>query len=74
MADKPLLLVDDLVLYFRTTTGVVRAVDHVNSHLITTKPSWLWEIRLWKEFFDQAILRLLPRNVDTYSGKVYFGR
>jgi peptide/nickel transport system ATP-binding protein len=72
MADKPLLLVDDLVLYFRTTTGVVRAVDHVNFSLDYNKAVVVvGESGCGKSSLTKAILRLLPRNVDTYSGKVY---
>jgi peptide/nickel transport system ATP-binding protein len=72
MADKPLLLVDDLVLYFRTTQGIVRAVDHVNFSLDYNKAVVVvGESGCGKSSLTKAILRLLPRNVDTYSGKVF---
>jgi len=72
MADKPLLLVDDLVLYFRTTQGVVRAVDHVSFSLDYNKAVVVvGESGCGKSSLTKAILRLLPRNVDTYSGKVF---
>jgi peptide/nickel transport system ATP-binding protein len=71
MADKPLLQVDDLCLYFRTTQGVVRAVDHVNFTLDYNKAVVVvGESGCGKSSLTKAILRLLPRNVDTYSGKV----
>jgi oligopeptide/dipeptide ABC transporter ATP-binding protein len=72
MVDKPLLLVDDLVLYFRTTQGVVRAVDHVSFSLDYNKAVVVvGESGCGKSSLTKAILRLLPRNVDTYSGKVF---
>lgn len=72
MTDKPLLQVDDLVLYFRTTRGVVRAVDHVSFSLDYNKAVVVvGESGCGKSSLTKAILRLLPRNVDSYSGKVY---
>lgn len=72
MTDKPLLLVDDLVLYFRTTQGIVRAVDHVSFSLDYNKAIVVvGESGCGKSSLTKAILRLLPRNVDSYSGKVY---
>jgi oligopeptide/dipeptide ABC transporter, ATP-binding protein, C-terminal domain len=72
MADKPLLQVDDLCLYFRTTHGVVKAVDHVSFTLDYHKAVVVvGESGCGKSSLTKAILRLLPRNVDTYTGKVY---
>ena len=72
MADKPLLQIDDLVLYFRTTRGVVRAVDHVNFSLDYNRAVVVvGESGCGKSSLTKEILRLLPRNVDTYTGKVY---
>lgn len=72
MADKPLLRVEDLVLYFRTTHGDVKAVDHVGFDLDYNRAVVvLGESGCGKSSLSKAILRLLPRNVQTYSGRVY---
>jgi peptide/nickel transport system ATP-binding protein len=72
MADKPLLHVEDLVLHFRTTKGVVQAVDSVSLDLgFKDAVVVLGESGCGKTTLAKAILRLLPRNVAAYSGKVY---
>jgi len=72
MPEDKLLRVQDLVLYFRTTQGAVQAVDRVNFDLDYTEAVViLGESGCGKTSLARAILRLLPRNVDTYSGSVY---
>ncbi|MEW5869030.1 MAG: ABC transporter ATP-binding protein [Chloroflexota bacterium] len=72
MADDKLLRIEDLVLYFRTTGGVVQAVDKVSFELgYKEAVVVLGESGCGKSSLAKAVLRLLPRNVDTYSGKVY---
>jgi peptide/nickel transport system ATP-binding protein len=67
-----LLRVEDLVLYFRTTQGIVQAVDGVDFDLDYNQAIVvLGESGCGKTSLAKAILRLLPRNVATYSGKVY---
>jgi len=71
MADKKLLQIENLVLHFRAGSGVVQAVDGVNfdldyNHAVVI----LGESGCGKSSLAKAILRLLPRNVDSYSGKV----
>ncbi len=69
---KTLLRIEDLKLYFRATRGVVQAVDGVN---LTLNPNEamviIGESGCGKSSMAKALLRLLPRNVQTYSGKVF---
>jgi len=72
MADVKLLRIENLVLYFRAGQGVVQAVDGVDFDLDTNKAVViLGESGCGKSSLAKAILRLLPRNVQTYTGKVY---
>lgn len=72
MLESKLLRVKDLVLYFRTTQGAVQAVDRVNLDLDYTEAMVIvGESGCGKTSLARAILRLLPRNVDAYSGSVY---
>lgn len=69
-ADK-LLQIDKLVLHFRTQQGVVQAVDGVDFELRRNKAVVvLGESGCGKSSLAKAILRMLPRNVHSYSGKV----
>lgn len=71
MAEKTLLQVKDLQLYFRASGGVVQAVDKVDLDLgYNDAIVILGESGCGKTSFARAILRLLPRNVDTYAGEV----
>ena len=73
MNDGPLLRVQDLCLYFRTTRGVVQAVDRVSFSLGRGQAMAVrGESGCGKSSLARAILRLLPRNVDTYTGEVFF--
>jgi len=72
MSESKLLRVKDLVLYFRTTQGAVQAVDKVSLDLDYTEAVVIvGESGCGKTSLARAILRLLPRNVDAYSGSVY---
>jgi oligopeptide/dipeptide ABC transporter ATP-binding protein len=69
---QPLLRVKDLKLHFRTSMGPVQAVDGVDLDLDYTQAIViLGESGCGKTSLAKAILRLLPRNVDFYSGEVY---
>jgi peptide/nickel transport system ATP-binding protein len=71
MADEILLDVRHLVLHFATTRGAVQAVDGVDFKLDYNKAVVvLGESGCGKTSLAKAILRLLPRNVKTYSGEV----
>jgi len=66
-----LLEVNDLCLYFRTTKGVVQAVDGVSFILDRNDAlAVIGESGCGKTSLVRAILRLLPRNVHTYKGSV----
>lgn len=73
MGENELLLeVKDLVLHFSTTKGVVKAVDGVDFALHRDEAVVIvGESGCGKTSLARGILRLLPRNVDAYSGEVY---
>ncbi len=69
---EPLLRVEDLRLYFRTAAGVVRAVDGVHLEVGRGRTvAVLGESGCGKTSLARAILRLLPRNVAHYGGRVW---
>jgi oligopeptide/dipeptide ABC transporter ATP-binding protein len=71
MSEKRLLEIKDLQLYFRASGGVVQAVDKVDLNLgYNDAIVILGESGCGKTSFARAVLRLLPRNVDTYAGDV----
>ena len=66
-----LLQVEDLRLHYRTTQGVVQAVDGVTFALGSRQAlAVLGESGCGKSSLARAILRLLPRNVEAYDGCV----
>jgi ABC-type glutathione transport system ATPase component len=70
----PLLRTDNLVLHYRTSAGVVQAVDGVNFDVGYNEAIVIvGESGCGKSSLSKAILRLLPRNVHAYSGDVYLG-
>ncbi|HEY4693920.1 MAG TPA: ABC transporter ATP-binding protein [Bellilinea sp.] len=72
MADTTLLQIDNLKLHFKTGRGTVQAVDGVNFTLNANEAIVVvGESGCGKSSLAKAILRLLPRNVQEYSGKVY---
>jgi peptide/nickel transport system ATP-binding protein len=72
MTENQLLRLKDLTLHFRTTKGTVRAVDGVNFELGSNEAVVVvGESGCGKSSLAKAILRLLPRNVQRYSGRVY---
>lgn len=71
MNNTPLLQIEDLVLHFRTRQGAVQAVDHVDFSLEHQRAVViLGESGCGKSSLAKAILRLLPSNVNAYTGKV----
>jgi len=72
MAEKNLLRVEKLLLHFRAGSGVVQAVDGVDFALDYNRAVVvLGESGCGKSSLAKAILRLLPRNVDSFSGQVF---
>ena len=68
----PLLKVEDVFLYFSATDGVVRAVDGVSFELDHGRClAVVGESGCGKTSLARAILRLLPRNVATYEGRIF---
>lgn len=66
-----LLKIENLALHFKTTKGVVQAVDGVDFELGTNRAVViLGESGCGKTSLSKALLRILPRNVEKYSGKV----
>ncbi len=71
MGQNQLLHIEDLVMHFNTTHGAVQAVDGVNFNLDSNRAVViLGESGCGKSSLAKAILRLLPRNVGTYSGRI----
>ena len=67
-----LLRVENLRLHFRASKGIVQAVDDVTFELNRNEAIVvLGESGCGKTSLAKAILRLLPRNVQTYSGQVW---
>ena len=68
-----ILDVRSLHLYYRTRKGPVKAVDNVNFGIETGETlALVGESGCGKTSIGISILRVLPRNVDTYKGEVYF--
>ncbi len=70
--NKPILHIEDLVLYFKTQRGPVQAVDGVSLDLLAGRSVVvLGESGCGKTSLAKAILRLLPRNAGTFSGHIF---
>ena len=68
---EPLLRVEDLSLHYRTEGGVLRAIDGVSFALDRGEALvLLGESGCGKSSLAKALLRLLPRNVAHFSGRV----
>jgi peptide/nickel transport system ATP-binding protein len=72
MSEAKLLRIENLKLFFHTAHGDVQAVDGVNFNLDFNRAVVvLGESGCGKTSLAKAILRLLPRNIGTYSGQVW---
>lgn len=72
MVENGFLRIEQLVLHFSTRIGPVQAVDGVTLHQARGRTLVvIGESGSGKSSLAKAILRLLPRNVHTYKGKVY---
>jgi len=66
-----ILSVRNLRLYFSTRKGVVKAVDNVSLDLKKGETlAIVGESGCGKSSLARALIRLLPRNVHTYSGEI----
>ena len=71
-SSQKLLQIEKLVLHFKTSQGVVQAVDSVDFTLEANRAVViLGESGCGKSSLAKAMLRLLPRNVDRYGGRLY---
>jgi peptide/nickel transport system ATP-binding protein len=71
MPEEKLLRIENLLLHFRTGKGIVQAVDGVDFTLDYNEAVVvIGESGCGKTSLAKAILRLLPRNIHTFSGKV----
>lgn len=71
MRNHQVLHIENLYLYFATKKGIVQAVDDVSLSLPRNSAMViLGESGCGKSSLARAVLRLLPRNVHTYTGKV----
>lgn len=69
--NNTLLHVENLKLYFKASKGIVQAVDDVDFDLPNNRAVVvIGESGCGKSSMAKALLRLLPRNVSEYSGKV----
>ncbi len=72
MSKEKLLRIENLTLHFNTQKGPVQAVDGVFFELGHKEAVVvLGESGCGKSSLAKALLRLLPRNVSRYDGKVY---
>jgi len=68
-----MLSISNLVMYYRTLKGEVRAVDDVTLSLQKGETiAIIGESGCGKSSLAKSIIRLLPRNVSRYSGEILF--
>jgi len=71
--DGNLLNIINLVMYYRTIKGEVKAVDNVSFSLHKGETvAIIGESGCGKSSLAKSIIRLLPRNVSVYKGKILF--
>jgi peptide/nickel transport system ATP-binding protein len=69
---KTVLSVRDLKLYYRTRKGIVKALEEINFDLEKEDVlAVVGESGCGKSTLARALVRVLPRNIHTYEGKVF---
>lgn len=75
LVNENVLSVKNLMLYFKTQAGIVKAVDDVSFDLKRNEAVVvLGESGCGKSSLVKALLRILPRNTSKYEGKIYLGK
>jgi peptide/nickel transport system ATP-binding protein len=70
--NEKILNVEHLNLFYSTRKGAIRAVDNVSFELPEGKTlGMVGESGCGKSSLAKALMRLLPRNINSYNGKVY---
>ena len=68
---KDILKIEALNLFYSTRKGTVRAVDNVSLSLLKGNTlALVGESGCGKSSLAKAIIRLLPRNIEVYNGKI----
>jgi oligopeptide/dipeptide ABC transporter ATP-binding protein len=71
MADKPILSIKDLKIYFNTDEGVVRAVDGVSFDVLPGQTvGIIGESGCGKSTVGKGLLRILDRNGEIVNGEI----
>jgi peptide/nickel transport system ATP-binding protein len=66
------LRVQDLFLHYRTSSGIIQAVDGITFDIgVEQALAVIGESGSGKSSLARAIIRLLPRNATTYKGSVF---
>ncbi|MFV8835115.1 ABC transporter ATP-binding protein [Aquisalimonas sp. APHAB1-3] len=74
MVEKTLLSVENLQLHYQTRRGIARAVDGVSFDIRANEALVvLGESGCGKSSLAKALLRVLPRNVHRFSGRIMLG-
>ena len=75
MADKPILSIKDLKIYFNTDEGVVRAVDGVSFDVLPGQTvGIIGESGCGKSTVGKALLRILDQNGSIVNGTITLNR
>ena len=71
MADKPILSIKDLKIYFNTDEGVVRAVDGISFDVLPGQTvGIIGESGCGKSTVGKSLLRILDQNGQIVNGSI----